>query len=372
MVASERPKRRPHIVHLCANLREGGAEALVRQLAPQLIEAGLDVTLISVYGSRLDENEKSALGVPVVEIGRTKRADYGYFPRLVGALRALKPDIVHTHLHTGKYAGRVAALAAHVPSIVFTEHGDEHPGAIKTLFKRILNPRTARFVVFTESQRAAFGAAEHVPIDRISVIPNGIAPSTGLIDRTAVRRELGLEPTDFALFLPARLAAQKNQRLALDALVQSRSQRLRLVLAGDGPDRATIESFVRENGLRDRVRILGFRHDVRRLAGAMDAYVLASRWERMPLALGEAMMDRLPVISTPWEGVDDFITDGETGYLARGFTPMELAAAYDRAVTDDALRERIRENAERDALARFDLRRTARAHADLYNQLLSK
>ncbi len=373
MIASELPpQRRLHVVHLCANLREGGAEALVRALAPRLIDEGVDVTLVSVYGSRLSESERAELGVPIVEIGRTKRGDYGYWPRLVATLRALRPDVVHAHLHTGKYAGRLAALVARVPAIVFTEHGDEAGGPLRDAINRFLHPQTARFVVFTESQRRAFGASEHVADARIAVIPNGIAPPGAIADRNVLRDELGIPRDAFALFAPARLATQKNQRLAIAALRESRVGRLHLVLAGDGPDAAMLREIAAESGVAERVHFLGYRTDVRRIGGAMDAYVLPSLWERMPLALGEAMFDGLPAISTPWEGASDFITDGETGYLARDFTPTALAAAFDRAALDDALRVRVRSNARRYAAARFDLRRTARAHADLYHELAGR
>ena len=370
MIAARVPADRLHVVHLCANLREGGAEALVRALAPRLIDEGIAVTLVSIYGSRLTDRDRAEIGVPVIEIGRKKRGDYGYWPRLVSTLRALRPDVLHTHLHTGKYAGRTAAIAAGVPAIVFTEHGDEAGGIVRAAINRVLHPLTSRFVVFTESQRRAYSAGEGVPLERICVIPNGISASADLADRRTLRDELGLAPDDFALFLPARLAAQKNQRLAIAALAKANAPRLHLLLAGDGPDAAMLRAYAEERGCSERVHFLGYRTDVRRIAGAMDAYIIASTWERMPLALGEAMMDGLPAISTPWEGARDFITDGETGYLAADFTAEALANSFVRAANDDALRARIRSNARRYAAARFDIRRTARAHAELYRELV--
>src|SRR5258708_5843714 len=106
---SERPVR---LVHLVANLKEGGAEALVRALCPRLARLGADVRIISVYGSNLSDDERQALGVPVIEIGRAGRRDISFFPRLLRRLRELRPDIVHAHISTGKYVGRLSALLA--------------------------------------------------------------------------------------------------------------------------------------------------------------------------------------------------------------------------------------------------------------------
>ena len=364
--------RRLHVVHLCSNLREGGAEALVRALAPQLLTEGVDVTLVSVYGSRLTESDRREIGVPIVEIGRRKRGDYGYFPRLVKTLRSLRPDVVHAHLHLGKYAGRLAAIAARVPAIVFTEHGDETGGRLRAAINRVLHPLTARFIVFTEAQRTAFGASQHVAADRIRVIPNGIPPFQETADRASLREELGIPLDAFALFLPARLAHQKNQRLAISALAQSSVERLHLVLAGDGPDADALRQHARDEGVIERIRFLGYRTDIRRIGRAMDAFVMSSLWERMPLALGEAMIDGLPVISTPWDGARDFITDGETGYLSADFSARALAQAFDRVASEDVQRAQIREQARGYAMERFDIRRTARAHADLYREVSAR
>ncbi len=106
------------VVQLIPNLVGGGAEAVVRTLGPGLAAAGIDLTIVSIYPSGLDEAELRNLGVPVVDLGRSGRGDRGYFPRLVRTLRELRPDVVHAHLHTGQYGGRAAALLARVPAIV--------------------------------------------------------------------------------------------------------------------------------------------------------------------------------------------------------------------------------------------------------------
>jgi glycosyltransferase involved in cell wall biosynthesis len=363
-VAAPRPLR---VLQIVQHLKSGGAETFVRGLATGLHAGGLDVRILSLYPDGLEAAEREALGVPVVSLERRGRRDIaGFYPRLVAAIRAVRPDIVHGHLHAGKYAGRIGALVAGVPAIVFTEHGDEAGGALRAAVNGILHPRTTRFVVFSEAQRRAFSLRERVPLARVVVIPNGVAaPAPG--ERDELRRDLGLAPDAFAAYVPARMTAQKNHALALAAFasVFGSDPRARLIFAGSGPLEAEIRAESERLGLAGRVLFLGFRNDAARLMRAMDLFVMPSRWERMPLALGEAMRAGLAVVTTPWEGYEDFVRDGETGIVAADRSVEAFALAL-RAAREPETRLRLAARAREFADEAFGLEASVARHAALY------
>jgi glycosyltransferase involved in cell wall biosynthesis len=358
------------VLHVVQQLKSGGAETFVRGLTAGLRQGGVDASILSVYADGLSEPERAALGVPVRSLERRGRGDVaGFYPRLVGAVRAAQPDILHAHLHAGKYAGRIAALVAGVPAIVFTEHGDEAGGWLREAVNRVLHPRTTAFVVFSEAQRRAFALRERVSLERVVVIPNGVARPPEA-DRATLRAELRLTPEAFAYFVPARLTAQKNPSLALRsfALAFPRDESARLIFAGTGPLEASLRAEASELGVAGRVTFLGFRDDVPRLMRGMDAFVMASVWERMPLALGEAMRAGLPVVTTPWEGSDAFVTDGITAVVAEDATPAAFAQALVSVRVPGAgaaLADRARELADRT----FALEASVEAHTALYASL---
>ncbi len=361
------------VVQLVPNLVGGGAEAAVRTLSAGLAGAGIDLTIVSVYPTGLDAAELERLGVPVVDLGRRGRGDRGYFRRLVGTLRRLHPDVVHAHLHTGQYGGRAAALLARVPAVVLTLHGDEPGGPVRWAADRLLHAGTARFVVFTEAQRRRFAAEDGVAAARIAVIPNGVAVPAPSAPREELRAGLKLEAGAFALYSAGRLAPEKNQRAAIEAVALARAEgagRLRLVLAGDGPLAADLRAFAGGLGLREQVDFLGYRRDAPALAAAMDLFVLPSLRERMPLALGEAMMAGLAPAIAPWDGYGDFVRDGETGFVADGFDPAPLAATILRAYAGDAARAAVAQRAQAAARAMFDVGAMVRAHVALYETLV--
>jgi glycosyltransferase involved in cell wall biosynthesis len=367
------PSRPLRVTHVISNLLGGGAETLVRGLCVGLRAEGIDASIVSVYTSDLDDEQKARLGVPVVEVARAGRRDLSFIPRLMSAMRDLRPDVVHAHLHSGKYAGRIAALAAGVPSIVFTEHGDEAGGALRRTVNRVLHPRTTRFVVFTGSERERYARVEGIPLERIVVIPNGIAyvPPAEAADRTALRASLGIPQDAFVFIVPARLCEQKNQALAIEALARGAAERLPwyLILAGSGADEARLRASVTAAGLDSRIRFLGFRSDLPDLYRAVDVYLMTSRWERMPLAMGEAMMSGLPVITTPWLGARDFIADGQTGFVCADWSLDAVYASMRGAFNDPARLAAIAERGRNHAFAAFDMSKSVWRHAELYRSL---
>jgi glycosyltransferase involved in cell wall biosynthesis len=137
------------VVHVMKTAREGGAESVVHSLCKALPTLGIDATIVTVYGANLDADASATFEVPLLQIGRRSRKDVTFLPRLIRTIRMLKPDVVHAHIHAGKYVGRIAALLAGVPAIVFTEHGDEVDDPIRRLIRRALNRVTARVIVFS-------------------------------------------------------------------------------------------------------------------------------------------------------------------------------------------------------------------------------
>jgi glycosyltransferase involved in cell wall biosynthesis len=171
---------------------------------------------------------------------------------------------------------------------------------------------------------------------RVSVIPNPAPTLPTLPGREEARRMLGVE--GFTLAAAGRLTRQKALGDALAAV--ARVDGVRLVLAGDGPERASLESRSRDLGLDGRVRFLGARprEDVLRLFRAADAALLTSAWENLPHGVLEALAVGTPVIATAVGGVPEVVREGENGLLVSPGDVGALAEAIRRLATDDALR----------------------------------
>ena len=134
----------------------------------------------------------------------------------------------------------------------------------------------------------------------------------------------------------------------------------RLWIAGEtaGAEFERVSGLAVELGLGERVRWLGLRRDLPALLDATDGFVLASAWEGMPLAVGEAMAMEKPVVATDVGGVRELV--GEAGTMVPAQSPESLAQAMmgtiqstlvERYAMGAAARERIAKNFSMEAKA---------------------
>jgi glycosyltransferase involved in cell wall biosynthesis len=368
---------RMRVLHVIASLSGYGAEHFVAGLVPLLAARGAEVAVLTVYPSNNKTVASDIKGVRLMCAGRHRRMEMRFFPRMVRAIRSFQPAIVHTHMHNGKYWGRLAAVAARVPRIVHTEHDPNFRRvSVERIVDAALARATASFIAFSEGHRRRLSRADGIPLSRIAVIPNGIEHRP--IDpqaRERGRMALGLEPQQIALLMIGRLEAQKNHELALQAFARLPSDiaaKTKLFLAGDGHLRDTLRVTSEMLGIAERVVFLGFRSDGPDLLAACDAMLMTSHTEAMPIALIEAMGAGAPIVTTPWLGADEMLDGGQLGEIAADYAPETIARSL-AAVVSDRARSRTRGQAAREyALARYDLGKAADRHLDLYGSLLSK
>jgi glycosyltransferase involved in cell wall biosynthesis len=203
--------------------------------------------------------------------------------------------------------------------------------------------RSARHVFSPSAYLRTIALHWGVDPARVTVLPNPAPEVPRLPARAELRSQLDLD--GHVLVFAGRLGPQKAVGVLLSALADVRD--VTLVIAGDGPDRATLERRARGLGLEDRVRFLGGvpRGEVLRLFGAADASVLPSAWENFPHTVVEALAVGCPVIATAVGGVPEVVHDGANGLLVPPGDPEALRGAIARFFADDELRRRLAEAA---------------------------
>jgi glycosyltransferase involved in cell wall biosynthesis len=173
-----------------------------------------------------------------------------------------------------------------------------------------------------------------VPAERAIVVPNPAPDLPPLPTHEEARAALGLDGP--ALAFAGRIGRQKALEVGLDAV--SRVAGVRLLVAGDGPEREEMERRA-----SDRVRFLGAlpRDEVLRLFRGADASLLSSTWENFPHTVVESLAVGTPVIATAVGGVPEVVRDGENGLLVPPGDATALASAIERFYGERGLRERL-------------------------------
>jgi glycosyltransferase involved in cell wall biosynthesis len=163
----------------------------------------------------------------------------------------------------------------------------------------------------------------------------------------------------------AGLQAKKGHRDLVESFARLAAERssLHLMLVGEGPERAAIETAVKSLDLQDRVTLAGARSPNEIVDALHEAalFVLAAvcddtgRMDGIPVALMEAMAAGVPVVTTSVSGIPELVSDGETGLVVEPGDPPALANAMAKLLDDDALRAHVRIAARAWVARDFDL-----------------
>jgi glycosyltransferase involved in cell wall biosynthesis len=297
--------------------------------------------------------------------------------RLLGLAFRESPDVIHTHTAKAGTLGRIAALAFNATRgrsrrclVVHTFHGHVlqgyfHP-ALNILVRcaeRALALATHRIVTLSPSQRTDIVHRFAIARDSKTVtIPLGLdlEPLLELPSSAPdYRRELSIGPAEVVIGYVGRMVPIKDLGTLFAAFVRACASHpnLRLLLAGDGPERAKIDELVSQSHIGDRVACLGWTEDLPRVYATMDICALSSLNEGTPVALIEAMAAGRAVVATAVGGVPDVVEEGETGLLVPPGDVEAFAAAVLDLAFDVQRRRRMGMAGRQRAAARFSAER---------------
>jgi glycosyltransferase involved in cell wall biosynthesis len=323
--------------------RVGGVELHLRDLALALRARGLDARIVTTTRGpdMVDE-------VPVhrVRAALSPVGGFAFTPAALGrighVLRAERFDVVHAHASVVSpvaYAGASAGARAGLPTVL-TFHSMLHRsalllGASESLFGWIAQ----RVVLSAVSSVVAAQAARWLPGAAVAVLPNGI--DAAFWRANAARRGGAGDGVTFATAM--RLSRKKRPARLLRAFAAATrfvggEPPMRLVIAGDGPDRVALMRQALALGIGDRVELPGqlSRDALRQLYRDADAFVLPSERESFGIAALEARAAGLPVIAMLESGARDFVRQGVDGLLARD--ERDLGRAIGRLAMDAPFR----------------------------------
>jgi glycosyltransferase involved in cell wall biosynthesis len=331
----------------------GGMENVARRVAEGLADAGRTVEVLTSSSgpSRAPRTERRG-NLTVRRLPTIEFAHLPFMPTLLfHLLRLPRRAVVHVHIAQA-YAPEMVWLSCLLRRRAYVAHFhlDVEPsgpfGPVFLAYKRwVLGPilrSAARVIVLTDGYASFLSRRYGVPADRISVVPNGVAP-----EFFSSPSERGSHDGPFRLLFVGRLAPQKNVSRLLRAMAAINSP-AELAIVGDGEDRAMLEDQIRDLRLGN-VRMVGARTgaDLVNWYRWADAFVSPSDKEGgLPLVILEAMAAGLPVISTDVPGVTE--TMGTDGLLSPA-DPAALARTIERLAGDADLAAELASRAYRRA-----------------------
>jgi len=290
---------------------------------------------------------------------------------LLRLLRRERFDVVHSHKFGSNVWGTLIGRLAGVPVIVAHEHSWSFDGKpVRRVLDRELIGRGSDVIVAVSAQdRRKIIEIEGVRPEKVLLVPNGIPrrSATG----ADVRAELGIPPDAPVIGAVGGLRPEKAIDLLIRAaapLLQEIAQ-LRVLIAGEGPEKEPLRELARHAGVADRVMLIGFRDDVPDVLAALDVAVSSSVFEGSPLAVMEFMEAARPIVATRVGGVPDLIDHGVHGVLVRSGDAEGLTAALRRMLADREAARRMGQRARERRLREFDIDVAVRRFESLYERL---
>mgnify|MGYP001601095192 FL=1 len=301
--------------------------------------------------------------------------------RLARAFQTLAPHVIFSGMGYPNLMSLLAHQVSRIPAAVVINEGSvlrEHLlgdpwSAVKKALCRWLYPKAARIIFPTQAVWEDLENFLKITFSQGLVIPN-------FIDDKHIAAMLDEPDGPFSPTSPgrkivisvARLERVKDMELALKALTElQKSLRCEYWILGTGEEEGRLKILVKELGLTETVKFLGFQENPYHYLKKADVFLLTSRSEAFPCALLEAMFCHKPCVVSYFNGsVADIIRQDVDGIIVKERSAEKFAGALQRVLSDEASAQRLGASAGK-AVEKYLASKIVRQYEDLFLKIKS-
>jgi glycosyltransferase involved in cell wall biosynthesis len=340
-----------------AGAEHGGAETAYVDMCIALKEAGEDIVAVTRPNSPARIARLKAAGIVVHELPFGGMLDFATTRRMKGIIRDFGPQVVQTWMSRAaqKTPNRRSNKGA-APYVTVARLGNYY--AMKYF-------RTADY--FTTI----------TPMIREYLIKKGVAPDDVRHINNFAETEDGAQPVPRNMPDDATLLlglGRLHEAKAFDTLMRAIADQpdIHLWIAGEGPDRESLEALRDELKLKDRVTFLGWRDDRAALLRTADICVFSSRFEPFGTVFVQAWAEGTPLVTTDADGPRQFVRDDQDGLVVPVDDVAALGAAIRRMADNPSLRARLAAAGRERYRAEFTKAGTVAAYLAFYREILAR
>lgn len=231
-------------------------------------------------------------------------------------VKDFRPDVVHAHLsHSIIFSRLYKFLFSNKTRIICTTHSYNIRNKLihwmykKTDFISDINTNVSQAAVNRYIETKAYSKEKSLSIPNGFDIDKYSSSNKCSMTRSSLRSTLGFSQYDFVCCAVGRLDSIKNYEMMIETIhrVYESKNCIRLIILGGGSLLEPLKSLVSKFSLNEKVKFVGIKKNVSDYLFMSDMFLMTSNHEGMPLALCEAMLSGLPVLSTRFEGAEEFI-----------------------------------------------------------------
>lgn len=232
-------------------------------------------------------------------------------------------DVIHTHTPVASTCVRLACKNKKKIKVIYTAHGFHFfKGAplknwiLYFPIEKYLSKYTDILITINQEDyqraRKSLQTKKNIYIPGVGLNIKAIQEQK--VNKTRLRNDLGIPNEAFIVLSVGELNENKNHETILRAIAELKNKNIYYVICGIGPLEKHLKEKAKEIGVKDQIKLLGFREDVIKLCKIADLFAFPSKREGLGLAALEAMAVGLPIITSNVHGIVDYSINGETGY----------------------------------------------------------
>jgi glycosyltransferase involved in cell wall biosynthesis len=362
------------VLFLVNSLRTGGTERNAALFCRRIDRTRYEPELWTLCGGGEFEQDVVRAGINVRNFERRWSRDPLFAWRMAREISRADADFIHAFLPTiGAYAAFAKSWFGVRKPMILSIGQSESQGFDRWKLRRC--GRTFDWFVVNSKSAAELARTMAFPVDRTTIITNGheLSRYEVAIDRQVIRAALGVKAHEQMLVSVGRLIPSKRVVDAIEAVaILAASLPVKLVLVGEGPERAQLEAQVSRLGLSDRVVFAGQRNDVIDVLRSADIFVFPSESEGLPNALIEASLAGLPIVACQVGGVVDVVHHEASAVLTPPRSPGDLAAAIRRLLSDPSFAAGLASAAQGHSRRTYCIEQSLNALYHVYERVLAK
>lgn len=311
------------------------------------------------------------LGIEPKRIEMKSPFDFRAAKELANYCRENDIDVIHAQYPRENYIALLAKRHYKRVKVVYTSHLTISTGAVWKVANKIMTPKNHKVIsVCNYGKELLIGNG--FPKDKIEVIFNGVEPAEIKKPPEDFKKTLGVDEDAFVISILARYEDSKGLDFLVDSMARLKeitAKKFVLLIAGDGVLFEEIGTRIKEKGLEDNIKQLGFRKDSADILAVSDLYVNSSKClEALSFAMVEALLNRLPIVATNRGGNADIVSpENDCGTLVEYGDTEAFAEAVREFAENDEKRSRCGKNARHAAETVFNLDRLLDYTFTMYN-----
>lgn len=311
------------VLHVASGDLWAGAEAQLFTLARALQKRGdTDVHVALLNEGELAQRLRAA-NIAVYVFPENKLGFPQLLLRVMGLARKLKPDVIHTHRVKENLLGGLTGLLLGIPSVRTVHGASEHVADWKKPHKLLIAKMDQWLATFVQkktiavTQELALKLQEFIPVSRIAVVENGIDPENfSFVDFSQL--DLRFQKAKRRVGIVGRLVPVKRVDIFIEMAAlfadDSAFDDVEFFVIGDGPLRSELEGLTNERKLENKIHFLGHQTAIHSYLKALDALVMCSDHEGMPMTLLEAMSLKIPFVGHDVGGIRLLLQNDQCGF----------------------------------------------------------